>query len=143
MLIPKRPLRDLTEAEVTAIINNGKIDFAQLDHLVPRSTANLWNANPGDRIQMGFKYEWNNNVPGDNTKWHVHGHAPDPGAPFDANASNGWVIRIKHGNRWLLGEINNPANGAPSHWTRNANRANDTHIPATSETLTRGRSNSM
>ena len=140
MLIPSRPLHDLTDDDVVAIINAGKIDFALLDTLVPRGTNNTWNANPGDRIQFGFKFEWVNQ---DGSNWHVHGHAPDPVAPHNSNASNGWVIRIRHGNRWLLGELNVPANGDASFWSRNRNLANKTHIPATSETLRLKRRNSM
>lgn len=141
MLIPRRPARNLTEPEVVAIIMNGRIDFALLDTLVPAGLVNAWTAAPTDRIQFGFKYEWTNDT--DGTNWHVHGHAPDPAAPHGGNANNGWVIRIKHGNKWLLQAVNTPATGAPSQWTRNANLANQTHIPATSETLQRGRSNSL
>ena len=142
MLIPKRQARDLTVADVEAIINiHGCIDFSQLDALIPIGVPNEWEANPGDRIQFGFKFEWQNTS--DAKNWHVHGHAPDPKAPRAANASNGWVIRIKQNNRWLLQKMNHPPIGNPSHWTRNRNLANQTHIPGTSETLRRGRSNSI
>jgi hypothetical protein len=140
MLIPRRAANDLTEADVTAVITNGVINFAALDGLVPQGTTNTWNANPGDRIQHGFKYIWTGT---DGTSWHVHGHAPDRAAPHGGNASNGWVVRVKHGNRWLLQAPNTPPVGAPSHWTRNANNADQTHIPLNSATLTRGRSNSL
>ena len=141
MLIPKRPAKNLTEADVEAVINCGVIDFSKLDGLIPHEVPNTWSANPGDRIKFGFKYEWINST--DSSAWHVHGHAPDFMAPGGSNASNRWVVRIKHNNRWLLQVKNHPAVGNPSHWTRNAKLANQTHVPATSETLRRGRRNSL
>jgi hypothetical protein len=128
----------LTEADVEAIINAGKIEFAQLDQLIPIGTPNTFV--PAVRIKHGFKYDWDQ---ADGKQWHVHGHAPDPGAPEGSNASNGWVIRIKCGNRWLLEAPSNPPVGQPSHWTRNKNLAGQAHVPATSETLRTGRRNSF
>lgn len=131
MLIPRRPNPALTETDVLAIIQNGTLDFGQLDGLIPRGTPNTWNAQPTDRIKYGFKYEW---VSPDGTRWHVHGHAPDPQAPHNSNASNGWVVRIKCNNKFLMDTPNAPAQGG-SHWTRNPNNANKTHVPATSQAL--------
>lgn len=143
MLIPKRPTLDLTAAEVEAIINQGKIDFAKLDGMIPKGLPNLWSAKPTDRIKFGFKYEWTSPAP-NGTKWHFHGHAPDPQAPGGANASNGWIIRIQCNKKYLMDTPSNPPVGVPSNWTRNVNAyANQTHIQTTSETMKRGRSNSF
>ncbi len=142
MIIPSRRQKDLTEPDVEAIIIGGQIDFTRIGTLIPRGVCNTWTSGPTDRIRFGYKFEWRN-TDGDNTKWEVHGHAPDPAAPTGSNASNGWIIRIKHGNRWLIQGMTAPPTGAPSHWTRNIANADQTHIPTTSDTLARGRRNSI
>ena len=139
MLIPKRKNKDLKEADVEAIIKDGTIDFDKLDQIIPIGVENTFQ--PALRVQYGFKYNWTQAE--DKKKWHVHGHQPDPAAPAGSNSSNGWVVRIKCGNKWLLEAKNYPETGDPSMWSRNEGLAGMTHVPATSETLKTGRRNSM
>jgi hypothetical protein len=138
MLIPKRAAANLTEQDVVDIINNKVIDFEALDGIVPKGTPNTWSANAGDRIQFGFKFEWNQTEGAEVVHWHVHGHAPDPSAPGGANASNGWVVRIKRKNRWLLEAPYTPqapGNPGPQHWGASKGVAAMTHIAVTNQAL--------
>lgn len=143
MLIPKRPASDLTEENVESIIINKVIDFTKLDNIIPKGVANTWSAKPEDRIQYGFKYEWNQTEGSEVVAWHVHGHAPDPKAPQMSNASNGWIVRIMRKNRYLLDTTYTPqtaGNPSPTQW--GGKRSNATlpmsHIKATNEALRTG-----
>ena len=143
MLIPSRPDFDLSESDVESIINNKVIDFSALDGIIPKGVTNTWTSRPGDRIKYGFKYEWNQ-LDGfvELVHWHVHGHAPDPLAPGNSNASNGWVVRIKRKNRWLLESSYIPERPGPpqaQNWGTGRRIAGMTHIATTNQAIADGR----
>lgn len=40
----------------------------------------------------GVRYRWTD---AEGNVWNVRAHSVDPGAPFDSNASNGWIYRVE------------------------------------------------
>jgi hypothetical protein len=133
---PRGPTLNVTEAQFQGLINAGRIDMHALMGVVPAGVANTWTAGWTDRIWQGFKFEWQD-VAG--TWWHVHGHARDPQAPQGGHARAGWVVRIKHGSKWLLQAPYNPdpTDTRPGHGPVSWHKAprtqpaveNLTHIP--------------
>lgn len=104
-------------ADPANLIKNGKITSNDISSIIPKGTKNTWDPENGSVFKDGFKYEWTHN----GTKYHVHGHTKDMGAPIDSNAFKGPTVRVKIGNRWLKND---------GTTTRNTGKyANDTHIP--------------
>lgn len=149
LIIPSREIgHALTEGDVTAAIQNGVIDFRMIDGLIPKGTTDTWTPEP--RIQWGFKFEFSSG----GSDWHFHGHAPDPAQKGQkSNASNGWIIRISCGKKWLLQDVyvnEEDARQAPTQWVAGrglsgkseaANtKMNMSHIPMSNEILASGKS---
>lgn len=106
---------------------NGTIWWSELRQLIPAGTPNTYEFGP--RALRGFKFEW---VEPGNTRYHVHGHEPDLGAPVGGAGGAGWVVRIRRNNVWLLAQPWAPAHPAgqpPMDWSAANGAAALAHIP--------------
>lgn len=126
---PSGKTKDVPETSFENLIEGvGWIDIGKLMFLVPEGTQNTWTANPTDRIQKGFKYVWEDKS---GIKYTVHGHEEDGKAPHGSVAKNNWIVRIRHGNRYLLTEkVVEIQEGVQKNWSANDKYANLSHIPA-------------
>ncbi|MBZ4420137.1 polymorphic toxin type 30 domain-containing protein [Myxococcus sp. RHSTA-1-4] len=106
---------------------NGTIWWSELRQLIPAGTPNTYEFGP--RAPRGFKFEWVEPGP---TRYHVHGHEPDAGAPIGGAGGAGWVVRIRRNNVWLLAAPwapAHPAGMAPTDWSAAGGAAALAHIP--------------
>jgi hypothetical protein len=80
------------------------------------------------KVVEGVEYKWKSNT---DITIKVRLHGPDASAPHDSNAYNGWIVRIKVGDKYLDCQGNfahrNCHNPLSPHY--DPNMANNTHIP--------------
>ncbi len=80
------------------------------------------------KVIEGVEYKWISNT---EITIRVRLHGPDASAPPDSNAYNGWIVRIKVGDKYLDCQGNfahrNCHNPRSPHY--DPNMANNTHIP--------------
>lgn len=80
------------------------------------------------KVIEGVEYKWISNA---EITIRVRLHGPDASAPPDSNAYNGWIVRIKVGDKYLDCQGNfahrNCHNPRSPHY--DPNMANNTHIP--------------
>ncbi|UAC49336.1 hypothetical protein K6959_05640 [Bacillus aquiflavi] len=81
------------------------------------------------KVTEGFEYTWRNS---DGKKKTVRVHGPDASAPVGSNASNGWIIRVQEGKKYLdpvTGEYQPRGITNPNSPNYSDDLANRTHIP--------------
>ena len=81
------------------------------------------------KVSEGFEYKWVQ----DGKTWRVRVHGPDASAPLGTNASEGWVVRIQQGKKYMdsNGVFHSDGISNPNSPYFNEELINDTHIPIT------------
>lgn len=80
------------------------------------------------KVTEGIEYRWVQD--GQTIRVRIHG--PDLSAPPGSNASNGWIVRVQKGRRYLdpdTGKFLSPGISNPKSPHYNEDLANRTHIP--------------
>lgn len=80
------------------------------------------------KVVEGVEYKWKNSK-GITIRVRLHG--PDASAPSNSNAYNGWIVRIKVGDKYLdcQGNFAHRNCHNPRSPNYDPNMANDTHVP--------------
>ena len=116
---------------------NGFGDVKGLSDFISRIPPNAqyipWKHVPGGP-KYGVKYRW---VDAEGNLWNARAHSPDPSAPPNSNARNGWVYRVevRWGGKGKTYYMDGDGYYFPENVMRStspmydSNIANDTHIP--------------
>lgn len=79
--------------------------------------------------QVGFEYKWYDE---NGVRNRLRGHDPDPSAPANSNASNGWIFRHERGKEYydpVTDQFKHQNSHKPSSPYYDPNAGNNTHIP--------------